>query len=239
MKVACVSTVIRARLNEVFYNSISSIKNQDYKNFDIFICYSEEPFWLDDGIITPPKIDGVTFIKMDNTACMRFFEYSLVELIDYDYVVIFGSDCIFPTDFLRIMISYATKDKVYGIIGKEIIPYGWNGVASNGNPINVDLLSSIGMIFNPKLLLDAGILNWELECPLAAMDDETWVNGCLARNGVDRVMIPYKCSSIQVEKGNPFSVCTYSNNIARAPSVGLGFYFRDYWEGFKNANSVR
>ena len=233
MKVACIGTVIKSRLNDMFYKSVESVKNQDFKDYDIFMCYSKEPFWLDDGINNPPHIDNVTWVEVENTACMRFFEYSLRELINYDYAIIFGADCIFQNDYLKTILSYATKDKVYGIIGKTIVPYGWDEVGYNSTAIEVDVLSSIGITFNPKLLLNAGVLNWRRECPLAVMDDEYWVNGCLARKGIDRVMIPYNCSYIQVDKGNSNSVCVYNNNIKRAPSIGISFYFKDYWSDFK------
>ena len=241
MKVACVSTIMKCRINRSFDIAIQSVKSQTYKDFDIFICYSKEPFWLDDGIDIPPKIDGVNFVEVENNGCMRFIEYSLTNLLDYDYVMIFGTDCTIPDYMLKMNIDYleSSEEKVCGVIGKKIVPYGWEYYNDIKTPTNVDVLSTVGICFKPKELINIGILYWKRECPLASMNDELWFNGCLARKGINRVMLPMNQFDIGTDKDNPISVTSYSKKLEWTIPIGISFYFRDYWEGFKNENSIR
>ncbi|KKK73918.1 hypothetical protein LCGC14_2888990 [marine sediment metagenome] len=238
MKVACVGTVIKGRVNRIFDICMQSIKMQTFKDYDIFVCYSKEPFWLDDGIENPPVIEGVKFVEVENVGCMRFVEYPLRNLLDYDYVMIIGSDCTIPSYLLKLTTDYLekTKGEVCGVIGKMMKPYGWE---YNGNvkvPTKVDVISTVGFTFRPKVLLDAGVLNWKRDCPLASMGDEIWISGCLARKGIDRVVIPFNQFHIGAEKGNPLSVTQYSIKVGMAISMGTTLYFKEYWDGFKSEN---
>lgn len=111
MRVWVSVTTTKARLG-VFFYSLQSLKAQDYRNYDIVVHLSKEPYLLDEGVTAIPdwmkgENVGVRFIK--NSGSYRKLIPLIQSVSSDDIVVTVDDDVLYSRDWLARMIENALE----------------------------------------------------------------------------------------------------------------------------------
>lgn len=194
-------TVIHTRLPKL-HLTLRSLLGQDYKNFEVRIYASREPFLLDHGIPDVPaaiqrliSLDSrLSWRWVPNIGSYRKLLPALNEMIDEDQLIVTADDdTIYPPTWLSTLVQYYSllncivtfRGHFIAIRDGAIAPYrSWmrQGIAENPSEL-VFPTGKDGVLYHTSHF-DRRVLDYLRALELAPTSDDVWFKWHTAVNNV-------------------------------------------------------
>ncbi len=247
MKVIVSVTTTKARLNLFFY-SFQSLKKQTYRQFEIFVFISKEPYLFDDGIeIVPDWIAGenVKVFFVSNSGSYRKLLPAIDIATDDDIIITADDDVLYSDKWVQHIVQSAVLHPNCIICGRaRVIKKNFlkkfqnytNWSICDEMKISVDIfpVGCSGIAYR-KYLLDLIFLKDTSYVKYAPTSDDIWFKIASLRRGIEICVNPeleagniYLQHKMGLEQVNFYKEDNRKNNIFEKISKKLMIYFFNY-----------
>lgn len=155
-------------------------------------------------------------------------------------IIIVDDDNIYPKEFISTLVSTSEKypDAALGLCGRnltESLQWPWSNKSEKGHQVKglteVDVIMGCGGILVKPRFFNSNLYDYSQAPKEAFFVDDIWINGHLARNGIHRIIIPFKGSYVYWPA--LFTLFTLSldktENLRPDNNNTVIKHFRDYW----------